>query len=163
MSITANASDDIGVDRVEFLLDGALLGSDASAPCSFAWNSATASNGAHALAARAIDLAGNTGVSPQVNVTVSGLVIDANSGCFGACAIDIADWDAPPMAAAVAQPLPFSGGTQTSTPFAASGLAAINRSGRTQLKLRFADHQTATQSLWIGNGSTATLKVTYQP
>ena len=59
--------------------------------------------------------------------------------------------------------LPFTGGTQTSAPFAASGLAAINRSGRTQLRLRFANNQTATHYLWIGNGATATLRVTYQP
>lgn len=256
VNITANASDDIGVERVEFLLDGDLIGSDASAPYAFAWNSATASNGAHALVARAIDLAGNTGVSPQVNVTVSGgssggsttvgfanedandgyvkatasggspaigtlesslglaigrgtdgkfnravlsfdtsllpdtatilsatltvtyrsasgdpwnnpagnsLVIDANGGCYGACTIETGDWSATSTATAVAQVLPFSGGTQTSTPFSTPGLAAINRSGRTQLKLRFANPQTATHYLWIGNGATATLRVTYQP
>jgi hypothetical protein len=90
-------------------------------------------------------------------------VIDVSGGCFGGCTIDTGDWSAAPTASAVAQLLPFSGGTQTSTPFAASGLAAINRSGRTQLKLRFANPQPATHYLWIGNGATATLRVTYQP
>lgn len=260
VNITANASDDIGIERVEFLLDGALLGSDATSPYAFAWNSATASNGAHVLTARAVDLAGNTGTSPQVNVTVSGgtggggggspvtvtftnedandgyvkagaggvspavgtlesslglaigrgtdgkfnrallsfdtsslpdtatvlsatltvtyrsasgdpwsnpagntLVIDANNGCIGACTIETGDWAATTTISAIAQLLPFTGGTQTSTLFAASGLSAIHRSGRTQLRLRFASNQTATNYLWIGNAATATLTVTYQP
>lgn len=258
VNVTANASDNIGIERVEFLLDGALLGTDASAPYSLVWNSATASNGAHALAARAVDLAGNTGTSAAVNVTVSGgssgdtvtanfanedandgyvkafsgggspavgtlesslglaigrgtdgkfnrallsfdtsslpdgatvlsatltvtyrsasgdpwsnpagnrLTIDLRNGCYGACTIETADWGAAATATAtaVADIPTFSGGTRTSTPFSAAGLAAVNRSGRTQLRLRFVSDQSATHYLWIGNGATATLTVTYRP
>lgn len=256
VAVTASASDNIGVARVELLLDGALLGSDASAPYAYAWNSATASNGAHALQARAVDLAGNTGYSPQVNVTVNNgggsapvtvgfanedandgyvkaasggsapavgtlesslglaigrgtdgkfnrtllsfdtsslpdgatitaatltvtyrsasgdpwsnpvgnsLVIDAHTGCLGACTIETGDWGATATSTAVAQLLPFTGGTRTSSPFDASGLVAINRTGRTQLRLRFASNQTATHYLWIDKGATATLTVTYLP
>jgi len=260
VAIAANASDDIGVDHVEFLLDGALLGSDATAPYAYNWNSATASNGAHTLQARAIDLAGNTGSSAPVNVTVTGgtgggggttpvtvtfsnedandgyvkagsggtapavgtlesslglaigrgtdskfnrtllsfdtsslpdgatvisatltvayrsasgdpwsnpagnsLVIDAHTGCLGACTIETGDWAATTTSSAVAQLLSFTGGNQTSNLFAASGLAAINKTGRTQLRLRFSGNQTSTNYIWIDKGATATLKVTYQP
>lgn len=72
VTIAATASDDIGVARVDFLLDGGLLGSDTAAPYSTLWNSATAGSGAHVLLARATDLAGNTGTSSAVNVNVSG-------------------------------------------------------------------------------------------
>ena len=57
----------------------------------------------------------------------------------------------------------FTGGSQASTLFSAAGLAAIHRSGRTQLKLRFAANQTATNDLWIDRGATATLSVTWVP
>lgn len=260
VAIAANASDDIGLDHVEFLLDGALLGSDATAPYAYSWNSVTASNGAHALQARAIDLAGNSGSSAAVNVTVTGgtgggggttpvtvtfsnedandgyvkagsggtapvvgtlesslglaigrgtdskfnrtllsfdtsslpdgatvtsatltvayrsasgdpwsnpagnsLVIDAHTGCLGACTIETSDWAATTTSSAVAQLLSFAGGNQTSNLFVASGLAAINKTGRTQLRLRFASNQTSTNYIWIDKGATATLKITYQP
>jgi hypothetical protein len=260
VALAANAADAVGVDRVEFLLDGALLGADATAPYGLAWNSSTSSNGAHVLLARAFDLAGNVGTSAQVNVTVSGgtggggggnpvtvvfsnedandgyvkatatggspavgtlesslglaigrgtdakfnrallsfdtsaipdtatitaatlsvayrsasgdpwsnppgntLVVDVNSGCIGACTIATTDWAAATSSSTVAQILAFTGGSQASTLFSATGLAAINRSGRTQVRLRFGANQTATHYVWIDHGASATLSVTYQP
>ena len=230
---------------------------------SWSWNSTTATNGAHVLTARAVDLAGNTGTSPQVNVTVSGgtgggggggggtpvtatftnedandgyvkaaatgtsppvgtlesslglaigrgtdgkfnrsllsfdtssipdtatvlsakvtvtyrsasgdpwndpagntLVIDVNTGCIDVCTIGTPDWAATVTAPAAAQLTSFTGGTQTSSLFSAAGLSAVNRTGRTQLRLRFSANQAATNYLWIGNAASATLTVTYQP
>ncbi|HVH34946.1 MAG TPA: PHB depolymerase family esterase [Tahibacter sp.] len=72
VTLAATASDDVGVDHVDFLLDGSLLGSDASAPYTFAWDATNASNGAHVLTARAQDLAGNVGSSAPAGVTVTG-------------------------------------------------------------------------------------------
>ncbi len=72
LSISASASDNVGVERVEFLLDGALLGSDSSAPYAISWNSANSVNGSHTLQARAVDLAGNVGSSAALTITVSG-------------------------------------------------------------------------------------------
>ena len=70
--VNANANDNVGVVGVQFLLDGAALGSeDTSAPYSVSWNTTTATNGSHALTARARDLAGNQTTSTTVNVTVS--------------------------------------------------------------------------------------------
>jgi hypothetical protein len=68
VTVTANASDDIGVVSVALQVDGTQVGVDTSAPYSFAW-SATAV-GAHTLQTVAIDGAGTTGSSAIVNVTV---------------------------------------------------------------------------------------------
>ncbi len=73
VSVTANASDDVGVAGVQFQLDGAALGSeDASAPYSAGWDTGTATPGTHALTAVARDAAGNVKTSAPVSVTVSG-------------------------------------------------------------------------------------------
>ncbi len=74
INVTANASDNIGVVGVQFLLDGANLGSeDVAAPYSVSWNTATATNGSHTLTARARDAAGNTTTSSGVIVTSSNI------------------------------------------------------------------------------------------
>lgn len=257
VALAATASDDIGVDRVEFLVDGALLASDASAPYAHAWDSTASTDGAHTLLARAIDVAGNTGTSVPVQVSVANgggggtpqlatfgseagndgyvkanangsgaavgtleawyglaigrgvdgkhsrsllsfdtsalpdgativsasltvtfrsaygdpwssppgntLVVDAHPGCVGTCSTEAGDWSGAMSALAVAQLPPFSGGMQASTLFDAAGRSAINRGGRTQLRLRFASAQDAANYLWVGNGAEATLRVEYLP
>jgi leucyl aminopeptidase len=70
-TISANASDDVGVSRVEFYVDGALRGSDTTAPYSYGWDTTTSANGSRALTARAYDAAGNVGTSSTVTVNVS--------------------------------------------------------------------------------------------
>jgi hypothetical protein len=71
-SITANASDNVGVTSVQFKLDGSNLGSaDTTSPYSFSWDTTGASNGSHTLTAVASDAAGNTTTSSSVSVTVS--------------------------------------------------------------------------------------------
>ncbi len=76
VNIAAIATDNIGVTRVEFLIDSVLLGSDSSAPFGFAWDTTSASNGPRAIRARAFDVAGNWATSGEVLVTVSGGVED---------------------------------------------------------------------------------------
>ena len=77
VSVTANASDDVGVTKVEFLLDGVLQSTDTTSPYAWSWDTATATNGAHALVAKAYDAANNIGTSSAVNVTVNnGVPID---------------------------------------------------------------------------------------
>jgi hypothetical protein len=74
VTITASAVDNVAIAGMQFLLDGANLGAEVTGPQSsytFSWNTATASNGAHTLAARARDGAGNTAVSANVKVTVA--------------------------------------------------------------------------------------------
>jgi len=71
VTVTANASDNVAVSRVDLLVDGVVKGSDSSAPFAIAWNSTTASNGAHTLQARAYDAAGNFATSASRSITVS--------------------------------------------------------------------------------------------
>ena len=71
VNVAASASDNVGVTKVEFLVDGAVMGEDTTAPYSYSWNTATYSNGLHSLTANAYDAASNFGVSSAVNVTVS--------------------------------------------------------------------------------------------
>jgi hypothetical protein len=71
VSLSANASDNVGVDHVDFLVDGTVVGTVRSAPYTFAWNSATVADGSHTITARAVDLAGNATTSSAVNVTVT--------------------------------------------------------------------------------------------
>jgi len=72
VSVSAAASDNVGVVGVQFLLDGANLGAEVTtAPYTVSWNTATASNGTHSITARARDAAGNQTTSAAVSVTVS--------------------------------------------------------------------------------------------
>ncbi|MEJ1095129.1 MULTISPECIES: PHB depolymerase family esterase [unclassified Pseudoxanthomonas] len=256
VAISATASDNVGVDRVEFLLDGALLGSDSTAPYSLNWNTAAATSGLHSLQARAFDLVDNVGTSAAINVNVVGgggstplvaefsnedandgyvkanadgsapaigtlesysglalgrgtdgkynrallsfdtsslpdgatvvsatvtvtyrsaygdpwsspagntLTVDAQLGCRGACIIETGDYAGAMTANDVAQLQRFTGGSQTSNLFSGAGLGAINRAGRTQLRLRFSAQPTATNYLWIDKGASAKLRVEYLP
>ncbi|HET9623102.1 MAG TPA: PHB depolymerase family esterase [Kofleriaceae bacterium] len=70
VNVTANASDNVGVARVDVLVDGAVAGSDSSAPFSVAINTAALANGAHTLTARAVDAANNAGSSAAVAINV---------------------------------------------------------------------------------------------
>jgi hypothetical protein len=69
-TITATATDNIGVVGVQFLLDGASLGAEQTAPYSLAWNTTSVSNGSHTLSALARDAAGNTATATNVTFTV---------------------------------------------------------------------------------------------
>ena len=54
VTVSATASDNVGVVGVQFLLDGVALGTeDTTGPYSIAWDSTTVSGGSHALSARA--------------------------------------------------------------------------------------------------------------
>ena len=71
VTITASASDQVGVTRVEFYVNGALACTDTSAAYSCAWK-VPASNSIkiYGLDAKAYDAAGNVGVSSTVTVTL---------------------------------------------------------------------------------------------
>lgn len=71
VSVTASATDNVGIDRVEFYLDGVLKSTDASSPYSWSWDTATATNASHQLTSKAFDAAGNSSTSAAVSVTVN--------------------------------------------------------------------------------------------
>jgi hypothetical protein len=70
VTISAQANDPAGVLRVEWLLDGKVLGVDIAAPFSFAWDTRTGSNGGHVLHAVASNAAGRRTASAPRSVTV---------------------------------------------------------------------------------------------
>jgi hypothetical protein len=71
VTITASASDNVGVSKVE-LYDGTTLkGTDTTAPYSFAWAITSDNNGSHSLTAKAYDAAGNSKISSAVTMSVN--------------------------------------------------------------------------------------------
>ena len=68
-TLFASASDDVGVVRVQFKIDGALVGIDTVAPYELLWNTLDAANGAHLITAVALDGASHeTTTSAEVAV-----------------------------------------------------------------------------------------------
>ncbi|WP_375770963.1 PHB depolymerase family esterase [Archangium gephyra] len=253
VTLTASASDAVGVTRVEFYVDGALAGSDSASPFELAWSSTSVANGSHALSAKAFDAAGNSATDADTSVTVSNsgtstpvtvsftsvaaddgyikanadgslpalgtltglalgrgtdaklnrsflsfdtsglpdgatitrayltvgyssgsgdpwaspagntLVIDVKTGTFNAAATETADWGAAANASAVASIPRFTLGTTNSADFGSAGLGAINKTGKTQLRLRFTQDQATTAYLFIQDGTNARLTVVYTP
>lgn len=251
VDITATATDDVDVAKVEFYIDGMLLEADTTEPHGVTWQTSTLPNGTHRIMAKAYDAAGNVGTDDDTEVTVSNtgggtvtvtfdnqdandgyvkanadgsgaevgtleslyglalgrgtdaklnrtvlsfdtsalpdtatiqrawltvshnsasgdawadptgneLVIDVKTGCFGTCTIEASDWGDPATAAGVSSLLKWTSGTTSSTEFSSDGLAALDTTGTTQLRLRFELDQTATNYLFIGHGTTAQLHV----
>lgn len=73
VTISAAASDNIGVGGVTFLVDNVAIGGgeDKTAPYSVSWDTTTVANGTHTIVARARDTSNNTTDSTPVTVTVS--------------------------------------------------------------------------------------------
>jgi chitodextrinase len=67
-TVTATATDDRTVKSVILKVDGVTVDTDTSAPYSFNWDASV--EGTHVLTTIAEDMAGNTGTSAAVNVTV---------------------------------------------------------------------------------------------
>jgi hypothetical protein len=84
VTVSANATDNVGVAQVQFFAGATALGTDTTAPYSVQWNSATAS-GAQQLTAVATDGAGNATTSAAVAVTVvnAPALADLQSSIFG--------------------------------------------------------------------------------
>src|SRR2546425_3204782 len=71
MTVSASASDNVGVAGVQFKMDGVNLGAEVTlAPYSVSWNTTLATSGTHSLTAVARDAAGNTATSAAVSMTV---------------------------------------------------------------------------------------------
>lgn len=73
ITISANASDNVGVSGVTFLVDSVVVGGgeDTTSPYSVSWNTTSVANGVHTIVARARDTSGNTGDSLPVSITVN--------------------------------------------------------------------------------------------
>lgn len=71
VTVAVNASDNVGVDRVELKVNGTVVGVDSATPFSFSWNSAGVANGMNTLVATAFDKAGNATASNPVALNVA--------------------------------------------------------------------------------------------
>ena len=71
VQLSANASDNVALDHVDFLVDGTTVGSAVDSSITYNWNSRTVANGNHTFAARAVDTSGNTTTSSSVTAYVN--------------------------------------------------------------------------------------------
>lgn len=69
VTINANASDNVGVSKVEFYYGVVKIGEDTSLPYSIDWNTLGVADGSYSLTAKAFDGANNSATSTPVNVT----------------------------------------------------------------------------------------------
>ncbi|SEK22899.1 Serine protease, subtilisin family [Roseateles sp. YR242] len=70
VAVDVNASDNIGVVRVDLKVNGTLVASDTSSPYGFSWDSTSQGNGVAQLSVTAVDAAGNAAASTSVQVSV---------------------------------------------------------------------------------------------
>lgn len=71
VTVSANASDNIALSKVEFYLDSTLIGSDTTSPYSINWDTTKVANGSYHLRARAYDLATNITDSSPIPVQLN--------------------------------------------------------------------------------------------
>ena len=69
-NITASASDDVGVTKVEFYIDGSLKATDTASPYTYSLSPTDLTIGQHQLTAKAYDAAGNSAMSTIVTFTI---------------------------------------------------------------------------------------------
>src|SRR5262249_40444221 len=71
VSITATASDNVGVTQMQLLIDGSVAASNTNATSlSFNWNTTSVANGSHTIVSKAFDAAGH--LRTTATVTVAG-------------------------------------------------------------------------------------------
>jgi hypothetical protein len=70
VTVSATATDDVGIQKVEFYVDETLAGMDTSFPYQFVWDTSALPNGTHTLAAKAYDTI-NQNATSQINVLLS--------------------------------------------------------------------------------------------
>jgi len=78
-TISANATDNVGVAKVEFYVDGSLIGTDTASPYTMDWDTTKATNGTHTIQVKAYDAANNVGTSSTIAVTVDNTVPDTTA------------------------------------------------------------------------------------
>jgi hypothetical protein len=69
-TVFVDATDDRGVSKVELYINGALVGTDNSAPWRFIWETEQWDDGSYALQAKAYDAGGHVTTSSTVNISI---------------------------------------------------------------------------------------------
>jgi thermitase len=77
VAVEGAATDNVGLARVELLVDGAVTSSSESASFSFQWNSGSVVDGVHTISVKADDFSGNSSVA-TASVAVSNPVVADN-------------------------------------------------------------------------------------
>lgn len=82
VTVTATATDNVGVTSIQIYIDGVLKSSGTTSPFNYTWNSTTVTNGSHTIYSKAYDAAGNVGTSTTITVKVnnSSVYLIQNSG-----------------------------------------------------------------------------------
>jgi hypothetical protein len=71
VALSATATDNVGVIRVEFYRNNTLMETDTTAPYGMSWSTTSVANGTYVLTSRAYDAAGNVGTSAGISVTTN--------------------------------------------------------------------------------------------
>jgi peptidoglycan/xylan/chitin deacetylase (PgdA/CDA1 family) len=70
-TLSANASSSVGISRVDYLVNGAVVASSTSSPYAATWDSSAVGDGPVTVTARATDTGGNQTTSAGVSATIS--------------------------------------------------------------------------------------------
>ncbi len=75
LTATASAStmNGLTVTRVDFMIDGTIVGTATTSPYTVNWNSTTVTMGNHSLTAKVTDSANDTATTPAITITVSNM------------------------------------------------------------------------------------------
>jgi hypothetical protein len=119
VKVSVNASDNVGVTRVDLLVNNTVVGTSNAAPYAFTWNTTAFANGSVTLAARAYDAAGY--------VTISSVIVNVSNTAGGGAVSDTT----PPV---VTVSSPTSGATATSS--LAVKASASDNSGMSGLTMK---------------------------
>lgn len=115
--VSATATDDIGIARVEFLVNGVPAGSDSTAPYTFTIRAPTTSGGTILVSARAVDSGAQSSTSPAASVVVL-------SGTQASALTPV--WEVPQPGVTLPVGVPttvrVTSGTWTACPFSLSNL-----------------------------------------
>lgn len=124
LTISASASDNVGVARVEFSVEGNVVATDSTLPYTTSWDTRSVPNGSRTVTATAFDAAGNFR-SISRTITVSNTTTTATSSATGLRAEALPlptgySWTSPALTTVIDV---FSGGTMTG--YRATGTASV--------------------------------------
>jgi thermitase len=154
VAVNASAADNVGVTRVDLLVNGTVVASDSTAPYGFSWNSAGSPNGMNSLVAVAYDAAGNAGRSTAVSVNVANAVTTTTTTTTKPTSTTIAATGSTGTAADTTAPAvrivnPVAG--------AASGTVAVSLSASDNLGAAALSQQLLIDGILVAQGQGGTL------
>lgn len=110
ITVSTNATDNVGVTKVEFYRDGSLFNTDTASPYSTSFDTTSISDGTHTFGAKAYDAANNVGTSSNVSVTVSNVTPPPPPGDKEM--ISVAEFNARAVAGATVANVHVTGGVE---------------------------------------------------